>query len=74
MLLGPIIVGVNLVGPADKAPTGHTGHSSQYKAIRTLRTLNSSSIYPSHQDSLLYTHFFRTHHPLYLILYINYQQ
>jgi hypothetical protein len=47
--------------------------ASFYEAIRTHRPLNSSSIRPSHQDSFLCTHFFRTHYPLYLILYTNYQ-
>jgi hypothetical protein len=36
---------------------GKTG----FEAIRTHSPLYSSSIYPSQQDSLLYTQFFRTH-------------
>jgi hypothetical protein len=47
---------------------------SPIKTIRTRRSLNSYSIRPSHPDSLLYTHFFRIHPHLYLILYINCQQ
>jgi hypothetical protein len=47
---------------------------ARIKAIRTHRPLNPSSIRPSHQDSSLYTSFFRIHYHLYLILYTNYQQ
>jgi hypothetical protein len=53
---------------------GYESHNPSSKAIRTHHPLNPSSIRPSYQDSFLYTSFFRTHHPLYLILYTNYQR
>jgi hypothetical protein len=62
------------------APTVEMTTSAALTALRLLaffilyiHTLKGI-FHPGHQDSLLYTTFFCTHHPLYLILYINYQQ
>jgi hypothetical protein len=56
------------------AAVSHDSHTARlHKTIRTDVTLNSSSIRPSHQDSLLYTTFSRTHPFSIFLLYINYQ-